>query len=55
MTEVVAAPTKRETQESRRISHWIGGRSVAGESGRAGPVWNPATGVQQAEVDFASV
>ena len=38
----------------RRISHWIGGRSVAGESGRSGPVDNPALGVQTGEVDFAS-
>ncbi len=37
-----------------RISHWIDGRSVEGSSGRTGPVWNPATGVQQAEVDLAS-
>jgi malonate-semialdehyde dehydrogenase (acetylating)/methylmalonate-semialdehyde dehydrogenase len=39
----------------RRINHWIDGRTVAGTSGRTGPVWNPATGEQQAEVDFASV
>ena len=39
----------------RRISHWINGAAVAGTSGRTGPVWNPATGEQQAEVDFASV
>ena len=39
----------------RRINHWIGGQAVAGTSGRTGPVWNPATGEQQAEVDFASV
>ncbi len=38
----------------QRISHWIGGRVVAGESGRFGPVWNPATGEQQAQVDLAS-
>jgi malonate-semialdehyde dehydrogenase (acetylating) / methylmalonate-semialdehyde dehydrogenase len=38
----------------RRINHWIGGHTVAGTSGRTGPVWNPATGDQQAEVDFAS-
>src|SRR5215218_3850046 len=38
----------------RRISHWIGGRSVAGESGRSGPVYNPALGMQTGEVDFAS-
>jgi malonate-semialdehyde dehydrogenase (acetylating)/methylmalonate-semialdehyde dehydrogenase len=39
----------------RRINHWIDGQTVAGTSGRTGPVWNPATGEQQAEVDFASV
>jgi malonate-semialdehyde dehydrogenase (acetylating)/methylmalonate-semialdehyde dehydrogenase len=38
----------------RAINHWIGGRAVAGASGRRGPVWNPATGEQQAEVDLAS-
>jgi malonate-semialdehyde dehydrogenase (acetylating) / methylmalonate-semialdehyde dehydrogenase len=38
----------------QRISHWIGGRVVVGESGRVGPVWNPATGEQQAEVDLAA-
>jgi malonate-semialdehyde dehydrogenase (acetylating) / methylmalonate-semialdehyde dehydrogenase len=38
-----------------RLSHWIGGKSVAGESGRTGPVFNPATGEQTHEVDFASV
>jgi len=37
-----------------RISHWIGGKVVAGESGRKGPVFNPATGVQTHEVDFAA-
>ena len=39
----------------KRISHWINGAIAAGTSGRTGPVWNPATGEQQAEVDFASV
>ena len=39
----------------RRISHWIGGESVAGESGRSGPVYDPAIGAQTGEVDFASV
>jgi malonate-semialdehyde dehydrogenase (acetylating)/methylmalonate-semialdehyde dehydrogenase len=38
-----------------RISHWIGGKTVPGESGRTGPVFNPATGEQTHEVDFASV
>jgi malonate-semialdehyde dehydrogenase (acetylating)/methylmalonate-semialdehyde dehydrogenase len=38
-----------------RLSHWIGGKPVTGESGRSGPVFNPATGEQSHEVDFASV
>ena len=38
----------------RAISHWIGGKLVPGESGRTGPVWDPATGLQQAEVALAS-
>ncbi|MCB0999580.1 MAG: CoA-acylating methylmalonate-semialdehyde dehydrogenase [Acidimicrobiales bacterium] len=37
------------------ISHWIDGRVVPGTSGRIGVVWNPATGEQQAAVDFAAV
>jgi len=37
-----------------RISHWIGGKVVPGESGRTGPVFDPATGEQTHEVDFAT-
>jgi malonate-semialdehyde dehydrogenase (acetylating) / methylmalonate-semialdehyde dehydrogenase len=37
-----------------RVHHWIGGRRVAGTSGRQGPVYNPATGTVAREVDFAS-
>ena len=55
MTEVVAAPDERAQQQPKRISHWIGGALAPGKSGRSGPVYNPATGVQQGEVDFASV
>jgi malonate-semialdehyde dehydrogenase (acetylating)/methylmalonate-semialdehyde dehydrogenase len=36
-----------------RIEHWIGGVSTAGTSGRVGPVFNPATGEQIAEVALA--
>ena len=43
------------TTELKTIGHWIGGESVRGESGRSGPVYNPATGEQTGEVDFASV
>ncbi len=38
----------------RTIEHWIGGRTRAGSSDRLGPVWNPATGEQQAQVLLAS-
>jgi malonate-semialdehyde dehydrogenase (acetylating)/methylmalonate-semialdehyde dehydrogenase len=38
-----------------RLSHWVGGKLVPGESGRTGPVYNPATGEQTHEVDFASI
>src|SRR6478736_6301315 len=37
-----------------RISHWIDGAILAGTSGRTSPVYNPATGVQSAEVDLAT-
>ncbi len=50
MTETIAAPA-----QIKPIHHWIAGKSVPGTSGRTGPVFNPATGEQSAEVDFASV
>jgi malonate-semialdehyde dehydrogenase (acetylating)/methylmalonate-semialdehyde dehydrogenase len=37
------------------INHWVGGRQLAGTSGRQGPVFDPALGRQQALVDLASV
>ncbi len=39
----------------RTISHWVGGKFEAGRSERRSPVWNPATGEQQAWVPLASV
>ncbi|HEX6491121.1 MAG TPA: CoA-acylating methylmalonate-semialdehyde dehydrogenase [Gaiellaceae bacterium] len=54
MTELATAAEVGKGTAKKRISHWIGGRSVAGESGRTGPVFNPAAGVQTGEVDFAS-
>ena len=38
----------------RQIDHWIGGAEVASTSGRRTPVFNPATGLIQAEVGMAS-
>ncbi len=38
----------------RSIDHWINGQLVASASGRSGPVFNPATGEQQAKVGLAS-
>jgi malonate-semialdehyde dehydrogenase (acetylating) / methylmalonate-semialdehyde dehydrogenase len=37
----------------RGIPHWIGGKAVAGVSGRTGNVYNPATGQVQALVPLA--
>jgi malonate-semialdehyde dehydrogenase (acetylating)/methylmalonate-semialdehyde dehydrogenase len=54
MTEVLERKGTQKT-ELGRVSHWIGGQSVPGESGRSGPVYNPARGIQTKEVDFASV
>ena len=54
MTELASRPQERGG-ETKRITHWIGGEAVPGESGRSGPVYNPATGEQSGTVDFASV
>jgi len=50
VTETLEAPAA-----VKPINHWIGGKRVAGASGRSGPVFNPATGQQTGAVDFASV
>ncbi len=42
-----------EAVQLRRVTHWIGGKAVESNSGRAGTVWDPATGEAQAMVDFA--
>ena len=56
MTQVAEPGSARtESQTPSRISHWIGGRPVAGTSGREGPVFDPATGQVTKHVDFASV
>ena len=38
----------------RTVTHWIGGKPATGTSTRTSPIWNPATGEQQAEVLLAS-
>jgi len=50
MTDVVDAPVT-----AKPINHWISGAALVGASGRVGPVFNPATGVQTGAVDLASV
>jgi hypothetical protein len=54
MTELATPPVERE-QDVKWINHWIGGRTVEGTSGRSGPVYNPARGIQTGAVDFATV
>src|SRR6266487_4007776 len=53
MTEV-AEQREQAAQAVTHISHWIDGAPVKGSSGRSGPVYNPALGVQTGEVAFAS-
>ena len=36
------------------VEHWIDGASVAGSSERTGPIYNPALGIEQKRVRFAS-
>jgi malonate-semialdehyde dehydrogenase (acetylating)/methylmalonate-semialdehyde dehydrogenase len=56
MTQVAEPGAARpDAPAAGRISHWIGGRFVAGTSGRQGPVYDPATGQVAKHVDFASV
>jgi malonate-semialdehyde dehydrogenase (acetylating)/methylmalonate-semialdehyde dehydrogenase len=40
---------------TRNIEHWIDGKRVPSASGRTAPVFDPATGAQQAEVALANV
>ncbi|MDE0667932.1 MAG: aldehyde dehydrogenase family protein, partial [bacterium] len=39
----------------KRIHHWIDGKLTPGAGERRGAVYNPATGAQTGEVDFATV
>ena len=55
MTELAEAPTAGRDETITRIPHWIDGARVDGTSGRSGPVYNPARGVQSGAVDLASI
>ena len=55
MTELAEAPSAGRDEAITRIPHWIDGARVDGTSGRSGPVYNPARGVQTGAVDLASV
>ena len=56
MTQVAEPRSARSAEPlGEPVHHWMGGRRVAGMSGRRGAVYNPATGTMAREVDFASV
>jgi malonate-semialdehyde dehydrogenase (acetylating)/methylmalonate-semialdehyde dehydrogenase len=56
MTQVAEPITERAAgATAATVPHWIGGRRVAGTSGRRGPVFDPTRGTTAREVDFASV
>jgi malonate-semialdehyde dehydrogenase (acetylating)/methylmalonate-semialdehyde dehydrogenase len=38
----------------RTLEHWIGGKPAGGSPSGTAPVWDPATGAQQAEVVLGS-
>jgi malonate-semialdehyde dehydrogenase (acetylating)/methylmalonate-semialdehyde dehydrogenase len=40
--------------EIQTLTHWVGGKAVAGDSGRFGDIYNPATGDVQGRVPYAS-
>ena len=42
------------TAKLQQLGHYIGGKTVAGSSGRSAPVFNPALGVAATEVALAS-
>jgi len=55
MTQIAEPRAAAHEGATARVNHWINGARVAGQSGRSGPVYNPATGDVAREVDFASV
>jgi len=50
----MSTPSPAATPATFRLGHFVGGRHVAGVSGRDGAVYNPATGALRGHVAFAS-
>ena len=53
-TAVTPDLTTLSSHAVRTVTHWIGGKAVAGVSGRSSDVYNPATGLVQAKVPLAN-
>lgn len=53
MSQTLTETTAR-AEEVGTVEHWIGGASVAGTGDRTGPVFDPARGVVQKRVRFAT-
>jgi len=53
-TAVLPAVSTAPASTPRAIPHWVGGKAVAGTSGRESNVYNPATGQVQALVPLAN-
>ncbi|GAA2034095.1 CoA-acylating methylmalonate-semialdehyde dehydrogenase [Agromyces tropicus] len=54
MTDTQTAPSAEGTETAELVEHWIDGAPASGDSDRTGPVYNPALGVVQRRVRFAS-
>ncbi|WP_353826335.1 CoA-acylating methylmalonate-semialdehyde dehydrogenase [Agromyces sp. SYSU T0242] len=54
MTDTQTAPGAEGTDTAETIEHWIDGAPASGASDRTGPVYDPARGVVQRRVRFAT-
>jgi malonate-semialdehyde dehydrogenase (acetylating)/methylmalonate-semialdehyde dehydrogenase len=54
MTDTKTAPSAGGPATAEVVDHWIDGAPASGDSDRTGPVYNPALGVEQRRVRFAS-
>ena len=55
MTQLLGTEAAAPETTTERVHHWIAGEPYAGQSGRLGPVYDPATGRVARHVEFASV